>query len=164
MQLYAWNAAGDMLGGDIMEISKTTRVTDIICPNCGDYYLYLDASEILTSNPPQHEYYCTGCGFSHVANSDDEMRDWIKRLDYPINHGKLEDIVNHPSHYETGKFECFDVMREIYGDDFMKHFCIGNAFKYMYRFPRKNGVEDVRKAKRYLEIFLEIVDEEERNA
>ena len=75
----------------------------------------------------------------------------------------VEDIVNHPSHYETGKFECFDVMREIYGDDFMKHFCIGNAFKYMYRFPRKNGVEDVRKAKRYLEIFLEIVDEEERN-
>ena len=25
------------------------------------------------------------------------------------------DMVNHPSHYETGKFECIDVMEEVFG-------------------------------------------------
>ena len=70
-----------------------------------------------------------------------------------------EDIVNHPSHYETGKFECFDVMREAFGDEAVKNFCICNAFKYLYRHQRKNGIEDIRKAKWYIDHFLEIVDE-----
>lgn len=75
-----------------------------------------------------------------------------------------EDIVNHPSHYETGKFECFDVMREAFGDAVVKNFCICNTFKYLYRCSRKNGIEDIRKAKWYIDHFLQIVDEEERNA
>ena len=69
------------------------------------------------------------------------------------------DVVNHPSHYETGKFECFDVMREAFGDEAVKNFCICNAFKYLYRHQRKNGIEDIRKAKWYIDHFLEIVDE-----
>ena len=32
------------------------------------------------------------------------------------------DVVNHPSHYETGKFECFDVMMEALGVEAVKHF------------------------------------------
>ncbi len=70
-----------------------------------------------------------------------------------------EDIVNHPSHYETGKFECFDVMREAFGDEAVKNFCICNAFKYLYRHQRKNGIEDIRKAKWYIDHFLGIIDE-----
>lgn len=33
------------------------------------------------------------------------------------------DVVNHPSHYETGKFECFDVMMEALGVENVKGFC-----------------------------------------
>lgn len=142
-----------------MEPNRTTRVTDIICPNCGDNYLTWNGSRILTSNPPQYEYYCEGCGFSHIAYSDSAMMDWIERLDAPVKNTVPEDNVNHPSHYETGKFECFDVMREAFGDMAVQNFCVCNAFKYLYRHTRKNGVEDISKAKWYIDKFLEIVDE-----
>ena len=66
------------------------------------------------------------------------------------------DNVNHPFHYETGKFECFDVMREALGDNVVKDFCIANSFKYIYRHKRKNGVEDIKKAKWYIDKYLEL--------
>ena len=66
------------------------------------------------------------------------------------------DNVNHPSHYETGKFECIDVMLETQGEEAVKAFCICNAMKYLYRHKRKNGDEDVRKASWYLNKYLEL--------
>ena len=69
---------------------------------------------------------------------------------------ELVDNVNHPAHYETGRFECIDVMEEALGTSVVQNFCICNAFKYLYRANRKNGVEDVAKAKWYLEKFLEL--------
>ena len=68
------------------------------------------------------------------------------------------DNVNHPSHYETGKYECFDVMREALGDDIVKGFCLGNAFKYIYRTGRKNGLEDIKKAQWYIEHYIQICE------
>ena len=56
------------------------------------------------------------------------------------------DNVNHPSHYETGKFECIDVMTETQGRDAVYEFCVCNAFKYLYRHRRKNNAEDIKKA------------------
>ena len=69
---------------------------------------------------------------------------------------KETDNVNHPSHYETGKFECIDVMLETQGVEAVKDFCICNAFKYLYRNRRKNGDEDIAKAIWYLQKFLEL--------
>lgn len=66
------------------------------------------------------------------------------------------DNVSHPSHYKTGKFECIDVMLETQGAEDVKAFCICNAMKYLYRHKKKNGVEDVRKAKWYLDKYLEL--------
>lgn len=66
------------------------------------------------------------------------------------------DNVNHPKHYETGKFECIDVMIETQGAEAVKDFCICNAFKYLYRHGRKNGQEDIRKAIWYLNKYLEL--------
>ena len=73
----------------------------------------------------------------------------------------MSDNVNHPSHYETGKYECIDVMLETQGIEAVKNFCICNAFKYLYRHENKNGVEDVRKAKWYLDKYLELVDSDD---
>lgn len=70
----------------------------------------------------------------------------------------MSDPVNHPSHYETGKFECIDVMEEIMGTDAVINFCICNAFKYLYRFRRKNGMEDIQKAGRYINKALELFE------
>ena len=69
------------------------------------------------------------------------------------------DLVNHPNHYETGKFECIDVMEEALGRDVVKGFCIGNAFKYLYRAKRKNGLEDLKKAQWYLNRVISMEDE-----
>ena len=68
------------------------------------------------------------------------------------------DLVNHPSHYETGKFECIEVMEEALGRDVVKGFCIGNAFKYLYRAKRKNGLEDLKKAQWYLNRVISMED------
>lgn len=66
------------------------------------------------------------------------------------------DVVNHPAHYETGKYECIEVMVEAIGANEVMGFCLCNAFKYLYRCGRKNGVEDVKKARWYLNKYLEL--------
>lgn len=72
-----------------------------------------------------------------------------------------EDSINHPSHYETGAFECIDVMQESLGLEDTKGFCLCNAFKYLYRCRKKHEtpVEDVKKAIWYLNKFLELEGE-----
>lgn len=68
------------------------------------------------------------------------------------------DKVNHPSHYETGKFECIEVMIETQGVQAVRDFCICNAFKYLYRHRNKNGREDIEKAVWYLKKWLTLED------
>lgn len=86
-----------------------------------------------------------------------------KNLNFVFNHSKIKpraneekDNVNHPSHYTTGKYECIDVMIELYGVEFVKDFCLGNSFKYLYRAKRKNGIEDIKKAAWYLNKYLSL--------
>lgn len=69
------------------------------------------------------------------------------------------DPVNHPKHY-TGKYECIDVMTELFGVDAVKNFCACNAFKYIWRFREKNGIEDVKKADWYLNKLIELEEGE----
>ena len=73
------------------------------------------------------------------------------------------DPVNHPSHYETGKFESIDVMVETQGTEAVKNFCVCNAFKYIYRHRLKNGVEDIKKAIWYLNKYVELEEMDERH-
>lgn len=77
----------------------------------------------------------------------------------------IPDNVNHPSHYETGKFECIDVMQEAIGLEDVKGFCICNAFKYIYRCCHKHQspLEDVKKAIWYLNKFVELEEQDEHN-
>ena len=69
-------------------------------------------------------------------------REWDKQA--------AADIVNRPAHYASGTIECIDAMRAALGDEAVEHFCIANAFKYIFRHQRKNGQEDLRKAIWYL--------------
>lgn len=47
-------------------------------------------------------------------------------------------------------------MTETQGVEAVKNFCICNAFKYLWRHDKKNGVEDVKKAAWYLNKFIEL--------
>lgn len=64
--------------------------------------------------------------------------------------------VDHPAHYNQGKYECIDVMGDVFGAKAVKHFCLLNAFKYIWRANEKNGIEDVKKAKWYLEKMIDM--------
>lgn len=56
------------------------------------------------------------------------------------------DMVNHPEHYQSGKIETIDVIEE-YTKDLkgIEAFDTANIIKYVCRWKRKNGVEDLRK-------------------
>lgn len=67
-----------------------------------------------------------------------------------------EDVVNHPSHYASSSIECIDAMIAAYGKEAVMHFCQCNAFKYQWRFNKKNGVEDLKKAEWYNNKYIEL--------
>jgi len=68
------------------------------------------------------------------------------------------DAVNHPSHYSNGKYECIEVMKEVFGVEKVKAFCELNAFKYMWRSNKKNGTEDLKKARFYTDYLIKMED------
>lgn len=63
----------------------------------------------------------------------------------------LDDKVNHPSHYTYGEIEIMDFIEQVTKDYKPElAFAIGNAIKYISRANRKNGKEDLDKARWYL--------------
>ena len=64
----------------------------------------------------------------------------------------IDDPVNSPAHYTQGKMEVITAIEGL-GLDYHQ----GNVVKYVARYPYKNGLEDLRKAKWYIErlIFIE---------
>jgi hypothetical protein len=66
----------------------------------------------------------------------------------------MTDNVNHPAHYTSGGIECIDALRSALGDEFTG-FLRGNVIKYLWRYKQKNGVEDLRKARWYLDKLIE---------
>lgn len=68
------------------------------------------------------------------------------------------DNINHPKHYELDKIECIDAMEMTQGRGAVMSFCLCNAFKYLWRHNRKNGLEDIKKANWYLDKYIELAE------
>lgn len=65
--------------------------------------------------------------------------------------------VDHPRHYaDTTSLECIEAMTITFGDKAVYDFCRCNAFKYLWRYKNKNGLEDLKKAIWYLNKAREI--------
>ncbi|MBM6146814.1 DUF3310 domain-containing protein [Staphylococcus epidermidis] len=63
----------------------------------------------------------------------------------------LDDKINHPSHYTYGEIEVINFIEQVTKDYKPElAFAIGNAIKYISRANRKNGKEDLDKARWYL--------------
>jgi len=63
----------------------------------------------------------------------------------------MEEKINHPAHYNQGKFEVIDII-----EDWKLDFNEGNVLKYMLRAKYKeNELEDLEKALWYLTRLLE---------
>lgn len=71
----------------------------------------------------------------------------------------MSDQVNHPDHYTQGSIECIDAMIETQGAQAVRDYCICNAFKYIWRHNSKNNDQDIRKAKWYIDKYLELVEQ-----
>jgi hypothetical protein len=71
------------------------------------------------------------------------------------------DPTNHPTHYNTGKYECWDVMEEVFGVEALKTFCLLCIFKYSYRSEHKNGIEDIKKIVNYAQKYIELSERQE---
>ena len=62
------------------------------------------------------------------------------------------DKVNHPKHYTNGAVECIDAIASaVVGKNPLEAVCVANVVKYLWRYTAKNGLEDVLKAKWYLD-------------
>ena len=147
---------------------KTDRTPDLELTIRHPLYDELSKAKIFyTDNPddpasysfdyPSETYIITG-GKTSVAklldilNTDteftkvDELTETIDLGNPPIT----ADPVLHPSHYADGSIECIDAIRASMTPDEFAGYCKGNCEKYIWRFSKKNGVEDLEKAKVYL--------------
>ena len=73
------------------------------------------------------------------------------------------DKVNKPSHYK-GKFglEAIEVVKNFaFGLEGVEGFYWGNAIKYLLRFQKKNGLEDLKKARKNLDWLIEEMEHDQ---
>lgn len=69
----------------------------------------------------------------------------------------IENKVNHPTHYlSEGGLEVIDIIEEFVED--VESFDVGNIIKYVCRYKKKNGVEDLKKARWYLEHLINHIE------
>ena len=67
--------------------------------------------------------------------------------------------VDHPNHYNHGGVECIEAIKAATSSlTGIESFCTGNAIKYLFRWKLKNGAEDIRKAKWYIDYLLNYLE------
>ena len=66
----------------------------------------------------------------------------------------LYDNVDKPSHYNTGNIECIEAIEEALTDQEIRGYFKGNCLKYLWREQYKNGLEDLKKARWYLDRLI----------
>lgn len=70
--------------------------------------------------------------------------------------------VNHPAHYCQGGVECIDAIEAATTNlTGIEAVCTANVIKYLWRWKQKNGAQDLRKARWYLDKLLKITDNKE---
>lgn len=73
----------------------------------------------------------------------------------------MNDNVNYPAHYTAGKVEYIDAVEAATeGLNGFKGLLTGNVIKYLWRWKKKNGVEDLRKARWYLDRLIKRLEGE----
>lgn len=72
---------------------------------------------------------------------------WCVALSDHRGTSTLEDVVNHPEHYQLENLgvEALEIIREILSPEEYKGYLIGNITKYVLRHKKKNNDEDLGK-------------------
>jgi hypothetical protein len=69
----------------------------------------------------------------------------------------MHDPIN-PSHYTTGAIECIEAIEASMTPEAFKGFLKGNCMKYLFRYEKKNGLEDLKKCEWYLNHLIATVE------
>lgn len=88
-----------------------------------------------------------------VLLEENPLEKAIEKANEVMNHSK--DVVNHPSHYNTGKIEVIEFI-----EDQRLDYPLGNTVKYICRAGRKDvtkEIEDLKKAAWYLNRKIEML-------
>ena len=113
---------------------------------------------------------CKDCADRHFKchSCCERYKEFRKRCDDMRERERLDNLgrkieINHPTRYAGGKYECIDVMTDVFGVDATKSFCKLNAFKYLWREQQKNGVQDLKKCAWYLDKLIELSENSDEN-
>ena len=95
--------------------------------------------------------------FENWSTFQSKYTKWELITDEPVT--PSTDNIN-PSHYKSQcSLECIEAMQMAFGKEMVYGFCICNAWKYMWRYENKNGVEDIKKARWYVDKAKELIPE-----
>ena len=70
----------------------------------------------------------------------------------------MKEEVKHPSRYNQGGIEFWDVEKAFFGMDSHVDHLVQSALEYGVRFRRKNGAEDLRKGANLLNVAADLLD------
>lgn len=87
---------------------------------------------------------CKGeMGGKYCSTACAKMGDFKKRLD-----------LNEPEHYHKHEMDTIDFLQKGFPPSVFKGFALGSAIKYLHRYENKNGIEDLEKAKDYIQRLI----------
>lgn len=66
----------------------------------------------------------------------------------------MQDNINNPPHYE-GEIECIECIKASMTQSQFMGYLKGNVMKYIWRYEKKNYLEDLRKADVYIKWMIE---------
>lgn len=93
-----------------------------------------------------------------IAEKDREIAELTSDRDMLLQTIELSatnDPVNHPAHYNAGKVECIDAIEAATtGLTGGQAYSTGAAIKYLWRWSRKGGAEDLKKARWYIDRLI----------
>lgn len=70
---------------------------------------------------------------------------------------EVSEDISRPKHYRIKglePYESIDIIKANLGKTGFNNFCLGNVFKYLIRHKNKNGLEDLKKARVYLDWMI----------
>lgn len=148
-----------------------TFVSPDICRSCSRNHnnCIPNSSEYCTDYAPDYsDTAATVSSSAEDAANETSAKRFFNHTAYYTPAGEVPaitkpDMVNHPSHYTTGGIECIKAIEASMSPEGFQDYCKGNVIKYTWRHRFKNGLEDLKKARVYLNWMIESIEKEQEN-
>lgn len=124
---------------------------------CGNVF---DGNIVYTLDDGIGRIYHSMDRFEKVGGHLDSGRQIIHVSQEPVGEVSKFDVVEKPSHYNQYRVEVIDIIEDATKDlDGIVAVCLGNALKYLLRFKFKNGIQDLKKARWYLDKMIKTLED-----